>query len=289
MEDYQVFEIPKRRGGKRIIEASNDELKQKQRTSMLKLKWQLRVSPFAHAFSYGKNIATMATPHINKPFVLAFDLKDFFPSVKHEQFEKLLEDHCGKKKKGWPERLKKLKEEVKVHFHDFDDDKGLRLPQGAPGSPLLSNAFLYRFDWRMAWSAYSQNICYTRYADDLVFSGEQEKEVWTMFYIARNILKTDTYKLNVHPKKIKMMHRGRRQMVCGCVVNEKLNLPRRWRKKLRAALHQEGLYAEGLREAPKDHGRILLGKRSFKNMVDNPLKTKNNLDVCSLMDMINKL
>lgn len=286
---YTVFRIPKKSGGVRIIEAPCPSLKARQRAAMFELMFLLKISPFAHAFARQRNIVTNAEHHVKKPYVLAFDLSDYFPSIKREKFEKFLEDHAGKAGANAEVKKKRIGELLDICFHDFGDGKGLRLPQGAPTSPLIANAFLYRFDWRCAWTAYARDVTYTRYADDLVFSGDDDAKLWSCFYAAKHILE-GTYDLAVHPKKVRLMDAKRRQMVCGLVVNEKLNLPKRWRRNMRAALHQERLYAQGLRKLPPwEYGDKLNGRKSFVNMITNPRTMKSNLQICKVMDMINKL
>ena len=285
---YQVFKIPKKSGGFRTIEAPCPSLKAKQRACMFELMFLLKISPFAHAFARQRNIVTMAEHHVKKDYVLAFDLSDYFPSIKKETFLKFLDDHAGKGKKS-AEKRKRIEELLECCFHDFKDGKGLRLPQGAPTSPLIANAFLYRFDWRCAWTAFPKDIAFTRYADDLVFSGKDENDLWTCFYAAKHILE-GVYNLTVHPKKVRLMGRKRRQMVCGVVVNEKLNLPKRWRKNLRAARFQLKLFNEGRSpNKPWEYGRKLNGRESFINMLNKPKTMKSNLQICRVMDMINKL
>ena len=285
---YQVFRIPKKSGGVRIIEAPCPSLKAKQRASMFELMFLLKISPFAHAFARQRNIVTMVEHHVKKPFVLAFDLSDYFPSIKKEMFLKFLDDHSGKGKKS-VEKRKRIEELLECCFHDFDDGKGLRLPQGAPTSPLIANAFLYRFDWRCAWTAFAKDVAFTRYADDLVFSGSDENQLWTCFYAAKHVLE-GVYGLRVHPKKVRLMSAKRRQMVCGIVVNEKMNLPKHWRRNLRAARHQLKLFeTKQSKNKPWEYGRRLNGRESFLNMLNNPRTMKSNLQICRVMDMINKL
>lgn len=220
---YQVFRIPKRAGGFRIIEAPDPELKLNQQREIYYLKQIYPISPFAHAFQPYKNIVTMAGGHISKDYVGCLDISDFFPSITRDLFTKT----AGNSKDV----------NLKICFHDFGDGKGLRLPQGAPTSPILSNICLYEFDWRIARAAYVLQCDYSRYADDLVFSGNPRSHVRVLFQISEYYLTRLGFKIN--KKKTKLMHKSARQLVCGVIVNKKINLPRKFRKNLRAEIFQQ--------------------------------------------------
>lgn len=257
---YQVFQVPKKSGGFRTIEAPNDALKAQQRALLPLLHQNMRVSPFAHGFAVGKNVATHATHHCGRKWVLSMDISDFFPSVTKEMaWSKLVfKGDSRKREKLWTEY------QMDLHFHDFGDGKGLRLPQGAPASPLIANAVLYQFDWSFAAYCTQRNCCYTRYADDLVISSSEASEdtAWQLCAMATSMLKA--IGMEVNRKKTQFMHDKRRQVVCGLVVNAlkdgRPELPRpkkRWRKRLRAALHQQGA----------NPNRNTVGRVSFDHMV----------------------
>ncbi len=251
---YTVWRIPKRKGGFRQIESPCDELKKKQKALLKKLREAFKVSPFAYAFQPYKNIAVCAQPHVGKTWVACIDIKDFFPSITYDSFRL-----PQKNTNGWdPKGLLDC-------FHDFGDGKGLRLPQGAPTSPFLSNAYLLHFDWLMAWKCAGLDCDYTRYADDLVVSGENKGRVLALLKIAEQVLEKD-YGLEVNHKKTKVVHRTRRQLVCGVVVNRRLNTPRRLRKNLRAEIYQQKLKGGELSNETK--GRI-----AFHKMVRESTKT----------------
>jgi RNA-directed DNA polymerase len=235
---YKVWKIRKRGGGFRFIEAPEHKLKEQQWQILKVLEKKHKASPFAHGFQYYKNIVTMAIPHVGKKWVACMDIEDFFPSIKYEYFQKPLRTLAS------------------VCFHDFKDKKGLRLPQGAPTSPLLSNLHLFSFDWRMAWLAHSFGCDYSRYADDIVISGDSKRHIAALFKVGEAVLDKH-YCLKINHKKTKFMHTSQRQLVCGVVVNEKINLPRRWRKRLRAEVFQKG------GELPEE----TKGRLSFKDMV----------------------
>ena len=256
--EYNVWKIKKRSGGSRSIESPDNITKHMQRVSYEKLTKKLKVSPFAHGFQPYKSIATMALPHVNKDFVGSIDISDYFPSIKKDLFL----GRCEK------EKLDVNWSDLEIHFHDFGDGKGLRLPQGAPGSPFLSNTYLTSFDWRMAWLCSEKGIDYTRYADDLTFSGANRDEIVVMIGMASRILEKE-YKLKINKKKTKIMPKSRRQLVCGIVVNEKLNTKREVRKNLRAECHQQML----------KNGQLSLetqGRVAFEKMVRENSKTTHS-------------
>lgn len=257
---YQVFQVPKKSGGFRVIEAPNDDLKAKQRARLPELHTNMRVSPFAHGFAPGKSVATHATHHCGRKWVLAMDIEDFFPSVTRETAWSSLvfKGDSRNRQTAWDER------KMELHFHDFNDGKGKRLPQGAPASPLIANAVLYTFDWAFAAYCAQRACCYTRYADDLTISSSEagEDTAWQLAAIAAKMLAK--YGMAINRKKTRLMTDKRRQSVCGLTVNAladgRPELPRprkRWRKRLRAALHQQGLSPD----------RNVVGRASFDHMV----------------------
>lgn len=272
---YTIFRIPKRKGGERIIEAPDAILKAKQQELIPILQKTFKVSPFAHAFQPYKNIVTMAMPHVGKKWVGCVDVEDFFPSIQYVRLMEVAACKDNKLQKSNNYRLyndgnEQLKREfcashsiINTCFNDFEDTKLLRLPQGAPTSPLLSNIFMCNIDWKMAWKCFTYQCDYSRYADDLVVSGDSKKDVLKSLQYAEKLL--NKIGLKVNHKKTKIMHRSKRQLVCGIVVNEKLNIPRKYRKNLRAEIHQQKLKGEELRNDTK-------GKIAFQDMVLNNKK-----------------
>jgi len=241
---YNIFKIPKRDGKFRTIEEPCYELKLRQNRLLIELESSLWISEHAHAFIQDKSIVTMAEPHINKEFVACCDIKDFFPSITAEKLVRITP------RTTWTH--------ADIATYDFEDGKGRRLPQGAPTSPILSNAYLYHLDLHMSAAANIRDCSYTRYADDLVFSGSSKTKMRFLLDYAKEILK-DEFQLNINNKKTRIMHRSQRQIVCGVVVNEKLNIPKEKRKNLRAEIYQQ--------RANEKLRRDTIGRRAFHSMV----------------------
>jgi len=255
-DQYHISFEPKKSGGLRQIEAPNDELKAQQRIVLRKLEFMLEVSHFAHAFVRGKNIASAALPHVRAEVVLTADLSDFFPSVKWAHFDPEADPNAGgktfKSYSGVMEYVFGKRRMVKTGdwfikyttdvlpllkmcFCDFEDGKGLRLPQGAPTSPLLSNVLLCRLDYRAAWAGYNEKVAYTRYADDLIFSGDSKEGVQRAY--GRTVALLEMLNLSINTKKYTLKTGNQRKKIVGLVVNERLNTTRYFRRRLRAMQH----------------------------------------------------
>jgi hypothetical protein len=111
------------------------------------------------------------------------------------------------------------------------------LPQGAPTSPILSNALLFDFDEQMSLACARLGLNYTRYADDIVISGENRPRVEEAFAIANSELRT-RYGLELNQDKTRIVPQYQRQWVTGAVVNSKAAPARKFRKKVRAIFHE---------------------------------------------------
>lgn len=237
---YITFAIPKRSGGKRLIMAPKRRLKSIQRKLLQLLVEKLPVSEHAHAFRRGRNIRTGAEPHVGKKFVLKLDLKDFFPSVTAARVRGLLIAYGYSFPVATTLAVLMTESErqpVEVDENIFHVPVGPRhCVQGAPTSPGLCNAMLLRLDRRLAGFAKKNALNFTRYADDLTFSGEMDRAAANRFRIAiSRIIADEGFAVNT--AKTRLMGRGNRQSVTGVVVNQILGLSRQERRRLRAAAH----------------------------------------------------
>jgi len=113
-----------------------------------------------------------------------------------------------------------------------------RLPQGSPASPAVTNLLCRRLDKRLHGVAAKLGFVYTRYADDLTFSGPKEAPVGKLLRQVRFVGGQEGF--TAHEEKTRVLRRGRRQEVTGVVVNEKPSVPRDVLKRFRALLFQIG-------------------------------------------------
>jgi len=264
---YVTFAIPKRSGGKRLIMAPKRRLKAIQRKLLALLVEKFPVSDQAHAFRRGRNIRTGAEPHVGKRFVLKLDLKDFFPSVTFARVRGLLIGYGY----SFPVAstlavvmTESERQAVEVDGTVFHVPIGRRhCVQGAPTSPGLCNALVLRLDRRLAGLAKRHGLAYTRYADDLTFSGDVEQAAAHKVRIAAGrIIEAEGFTVN--DEKTRLMGRSTRQTVTGVVVNETLGLSRQERRRLRAAAHRLGRAGAG--EVPS--ASWLRGKLAYLAMLN---------------------
>jgi RNA-directed DNA polymerase len=258
---YVPHQLPKRRGGWRLILAPKRELKALQRTVLHELLARVPASDTTHGFVKSRSIATNAQPHVGQAVVLNLDLKDFFPSITYPRVRGLF--IALGYSYAVASTLALLCTEHERELFERDDRRhfisvGPRcLPQGAPTSPALANLVAWRLDRRLAGLARKHGFTYTRYADDLTFSGATIEAARQILAAARWIIGDESFV--VHPQKVQIARRSGRQVVTGLVVNDSVGTPRVLRRRLRAILHnarRTGL--EGQNRDGRDNFRAYL-------------------------------
>jgi RNA-directed DNA polymerase len=236
---YRVYSLPKKSGGNRQVTVPSDALKRLQRRILRTRFDEMFFHPAAHGFRPGRSILTNSLPHVGQPCVVNVDIRSFFPSTPYP----LILHACSMLAGGvLSDAACRVLADICSH--------GGGLPTGAPTSPALANLILRAADTSIAKAAAANNINYTRYADDLTFSGASNV-LQILPFVAR-VLGQIGYQLD--EKKTNIFRQGRRQMVTGLVVNVKPNLPRSVRRRLRAAVHY---MANG--KQPSWHGSPISG------------------------------
>lgn len=222
---YKVFKIPKRNGGYRTIYEPDYTLKSIQRNILNNVLNERITSSYAKAYKKGLNLVDNAIPHINKKVILKLDIKDFFPSI---DFLKIYKKAFPRN--IYPEAVASLLTNLTT-YNNF-------LPQGTPTSSYISNLVLRSFDIKVGNFCEDRNISYTRYCDDMTFSGNLDtKEIITF---VKNALFKEGFILN--KQKIKIIKPNKAQRVTGLVCNEKLNIPRPYKKAIRQSMYYINKY-----------------------------------------------
>lgn len=216
---YHYKIVQKSQGEVRIIEAPKRELKELQRWILREILEKIPPHPAAHGFVKGRSIATFAAPHVARPVVLKMDLRDFFPSVAGARVQALF------RTMGYPETVADLLGGICTNVATGDVPAIYcrpHLPQGAPTSPAIANMCAWRMDCRLAGLAKSAGADYTRYADDLAFSGDAGLE--RLSACVALIAEEDGF--HVHFRKTRVMRQGVRQRLAGLTANAKVNVIR---------------------------------------------------------------
>jgi RNA-directed DNA polymerase len=283
---YVKFQVPKKSGGMRTLAAPHKKLKRVQHWILANVLNKLPVTEAAHGFVAGRGIVSNASPHVSKAVVVNLDLSDFFPTIHFFRVRAVFERY------GYSGSVASVlallctecpRATVTYAGTKYEAATGPRgLPQGAPTSPGLSNQVARKLDKRLLGVAGKLGLTYTRYADDLTFSGGAElagKIGWLLVKV-RNIAREEGFAVN--EKKTRVMRRSAAQTVTGVVVNDKPSVSREELRRLRAILHRaktEGLDAQN-REGRSNFREWLAGKIAFVKMVrpDAGAKLKAALD-----------
>jgi RNA-directed DNA polymerase len=229
---YRYSWKAKRRGGYRLIEAPLPLLRQVQEQILDEILSRVPVHPAAHGFCAGRSILTNARPHVNQDVVIGLDLDNFYSRVRYSRVVAVFRGLGYSREAAlWLSRLTTSAIPNNLEFPG-GDPKLLRrflprhLPQGAPTSPALANLVAYGLDVRLSGMARSFQARYTRYGDDLTFSGSWELGACSRLFLplVLRIIREERFRVN--SDKRRFLRRSTRQQVTGVVVNEKPNISR---------------------------------------------------------------
>lgn len=213
---YRDFSINKKKKGElRYISEPLPNLKQVQYWILNNILEPIKVSSYAKAYQKKVGLKQNLIFHKNKKKILNLDIENFFTSIKFEAIENVFLNL------GYSKTLSKTLAKLCTLREN--------LPQGAPTSPYLSNIIMLSFDNDVSKFARDRNINYTRYADDLTFSGDFDENIILEFIKS----KLFEFGFNLNTNKSTLMHDSQRQIVTGVVVNKKMQLSKDQRKKLR--------------------------------------------------------
>jgi RNA-directed DNA polymerase len=236
LRHYTSRWVPKRGGRFRLIEVPKPRLKAIQRRILHEILDRIPPHPAAHGFRRGRSVRTFVDPHVGRATVWRVDLKDFFPSLRPSRIHALF------RTAGYPAPVCRvltglcttsLPADVRPPAPDVPVEpyRSRHLPQGAPTSPALANLAAYRLDLRLnSWAA-AAGMAYTRYADDLAFSGDLDRRFRAMVW---QIILAEGFRPNA--AKSRWMTRAGRQHLGGVVVNVRPNVVRAEYDELKAIL-----------------------------------------------------
>lgn len=239
---YKRFKVAKKSGGFRLISAPMPRLKKAQHFILEQILNKVETHPNAHGCVIGKSILSNAEPHINKAVVINQDLQNFFPSITYKRIKGVF------KSLGYSEQVAVIFAllcsepkivDVSLLDENYFAQRGERfLPQGSPCSPAITNILCKKMDFRLNGLAKKYGFTYSRYVDDITFSGSKEQfsKISAILKYSKKVVKEENFRL--HPDKLRIMKRNQRQEVTGVVVNEKPNISKKSLKRFRALLFQ---------------------------------------------------
>lgn len=218
--NYKVYKIKKHNGKLRTIYEPNYLLKLIQRKILNNILNNKSISKYAKAYHKGINLKDNALPHLNKKIILKLDIQNFFDNINFLDVYNTCFDISY-----FPKSIGMLLTKL-CTYYDY-------LPQGAPTSSYISNLVMKEFDEEIGEYCKNLNISYTRYSDDMTFSGD---------FVPSDIIKkvrTMLYRLGIklNNKKICVIKYGNRQNVTGINVNKKIQVPIDYRKKIRQEIY----------------------------------------------------
>ncbi|MFI5608895.1 reverse transcriptase family protein [Amycolatopsis sp. NPDC051903] len=240
LRHYTYRWLPTKSGGRRLIESPKPRLAELQRRIRRHVLAALPVHEAAHGFHPGRSTLTCAAPHAGRAVVVRMDLEAFFPTITATRIRALLA------LAGYPpavaaaiagilttrtppDVLRQAPRKIR------DRLANTHLPQGAPSSPAVANAVAHHLDRRLAGLAAKLGAAYTRYADDLTFSGEATLPVHRLLPGVRRIVTDEGFTTREDKTAVTRSHR--QQRVAGLVVNTKPAATRTRYDELRATLH----------------------------------------------------
>jgi len=246
-KNYKIYKIKKRNGKYRTIHEPNPLLKHIQKQILINILNNKSISKYAKAYHQGISLKDNAIPHVNKDIILKLDIENFFENISFLN----IYNSCFS--------IEYFPKSVGMLLTCLCTYEG-NLTQGSPTSAYISNLIMKEFDEELGTWCEEKNISYTRYSDDMTFSGDFNPS--EIIIKVRKML----YKLGLqlNNDKIHVINKSSCQFVTGVVVNEKAQVNSKYRKKIR----QEIYYIK---------------KYGVKSHLDN---SKNNLDLHTYLNSL---
>lgn len=199
---YKTYSIRKKSGKLRTISQPSKMLKGLQSWVLVHILNQLRVSSSCKGFEKGTSIADNASSHKGANSLLTIDLEDFFPTITQKQVFNVF------KALGYNNTIAVTLSNICT----YDET----LPQGSPCSPKLANLVAWKLDIRIQGFVGKRGITYTRYADDLSFSGLHPLKIVQIIPMIKEIIGDEDFKIN--PTKTRIAGSSRAKVVTGLIL-----------------------------------------------------------------------
>ena len=218
--NYKVYKIKKHSGNYRTIYSPKPLLKSIQRKILNNILNNKEISKYAKAYHKNISLKDNALPHLNKKIILKLDIIDFFENIEYPTIYKYCFNEVY-----FPKSVGHLLTTLCTYES--------RLPQGAPTSSYISNLIMKDFDNEIGSYCEQRNISYTRYSDDMTFSGDfNPRELISK-------VRKELYRLGlkINNKKIHVINNSQQQNVTGIIVNKKIQVSSKYRNTIRQSIY----------------------------------------------------
>ena len=231
---YKKFRIRKRSGGRREIAQPRKELMSIQKTIYNRILSQVNIHPAATGFRKGMSIINNVKLHLGKDDIIKTDIVNFFGFIRQERVTNAFEEI------GYPTNISKVLAELCC--------LNGRLPQGAPTSPALSNIISYEMDKKLTSLSHKYLLSYTRYADDLTFSGNRVNPELILPDIKKAVNEEGFF---LKQKKTRYISKNKRKLITGISISsgKKLTIPKAKKREIRKNVYF--ILTKGLEEHQK--------------------------------------
>ena len=235
----------------RLLETPRPILKRVQRQLLHELLDRIPPHEAAHGFVPGRSVLSHARLHLGAQVVVTVDIANFFAQITPGRLYGVLRTAaypepvaytvaglCATRTPTWVLAAMPDGGTVSARQTLRNHLRSPHLAQGAPTSPAAANLACFGLDARLSGYARAADATYSRYADDLTFSGGAGLALSAPAFVrgVARIARAEDLPLN--PSKSRVQHHGRRQVVTGVVVNERPNVARADYDRLRAVLHE---------------------------------------------------
>lgn len=218
--NYEEIIIKKKNKNLRYLNEPSPILKSIQKRILKNVLEEKMISKCAYAYKKGLSTILNAKSHVGCKVILKLDIEDFFDNINfYKVYNSCFNENL------YPKKLGMLLTNLCV-YNDM-------LPQGSPTSGYISNIVLRNFDCNIDAYCKDKNINYTRYSDDMTFSGDFD--IRKLIKYVNELLYKERFRLN--KSKIKVVLNTTRQQVTGIVVNEKINLSKNYKRKIRQEVY----------------------------------------------------
>jgi len=270
---YHEFFIVKKSGGQRRISAPVNGLKAIQTYLNIIFQSIYEPSPWAMGFARNRSVVDNANVHIGQNYIFNLDIKDFFPSIPQARVWGRLKVQPF----NFTQELASVIAGLCCMKVVTEESESYILPQGAPTSPLLTNAICDKLDYKLSRLARHYGLRYSRYADDITFSSMHNVYQKDSKFIKSLFQTIQEQGFKVNEAKTRLQKKGSRQEVTGLIVSDKVNVTRRYTEEIRNVLYmwqKYGLataYYRFVSHYKKEKGYVKKGEPILENVIEGKL------------------